>query len=304
MARMFIALLACVATTHAQSLLDLPLDIATLLSSLGPAPPTDPRFTTFTPPGPNDVRSACPALNTLSNHAFIPPSGRNLTLPLLIRGFSSALNTGADFTTLIGSLGLLTSSNPLSGTFDLDEISQHNFPIEHDASLSRLDAAFGDFVSFNAETWSQFIGFFEGKGVTNLRTVAQAKYDRFNHSLTHNPEFVYGVREQVLSYGENALFLQSLGEDTVSGVAKLDYVKMFFEQERLPWELGWRPSRVPVTLGSLGGMIVRLGAESPGPEVEGERVGRDTYKDLLIGLAGGSKALAALSGGISEALGL
>ncbi len=38
------------------------LDIPALLASLGPAPANDPRFTTWTAPGKNDVRSPCPGL--------------------------------------------------------------------------------------------------------------------------------------------------------------------------------------------------------------------------------------------------
>jgi len=48
----------------AQSLMGLPLDIATLLSSLKPASDNDPRFMDFHPPGTGDVRSPCPALNS------------------------------------------------------------------------------------------------------------------------------------------------------------------------------------------------------------------------------------------------
>jgi hypothetical protein len=36
----------------------LQLDIPSLLASLAPAPEGDSRFTTFTPPGPNDGKSA------------------------------------------------------------------------------------------------------------------------------------------------------------------------------------------------------------------------------------------------------
>ena len=48
--------LAAVVTAHPQggSLLGIPLDIGALLKSLGPAPASDPRFTTFTPPGSGD----------------------------------------------------------------------------------------------------------------------------------------------------------------------------------------------------------------------------------------------------------
>lgn len=203
-----------------------------------------------------------------------------MTIPHLIRGLSSGLNIGADFTTLIGSLALLAAPNPLAGSFALSDLSRHNFPIEHDASISRRDVdlslAVGETTLqqqqlFHGPSFTQYISFFAGKRVTDVQTVAAAKYARFNDSRARNPQFVYGPREAVLSYGENALFLQALS-DPVSGAAQLGYVRMFFEEERLPWGLGWRPSVAPITLASLGAMVVRLSGESPGPGVEGLRV--------------------------------
>ncbi|KAM7187102.1 Chloroperoxidase [Rhypophila sp. PSN 637] len=34
---------------------------------------------TYAPPGPNDLRSPCPFINTLANHGYIPRDGRNVT---------------------------------------------------------------------------------------------------------------------------------------------------------------------------------------------------------------------------------
>ena len=46
----------CAAFTSAELLLDIP----GLLASLAPAPEGDARFTTFTPPGPNDGKATNP----------------------------------------------------------------------------------------------------------------------------------------------------------------------------------------------------------------------------------------------------
>lgn len=194
-----------------------------------------------------------------------------MTIPHLIRGLAQGLNIGADFTTAIGALGLLSSPNPLGGSFDLSDLSQHNFPIEHDASISRQDAQFGNQQPFHEPSWQQYISFFAGKAVTDIPTVSRAKYARYNDSLARNPRFVYGPREAVLSYGENALYLQAMG-DVVSGAAQLSYVRSLFEEERLPVALGWRPSRVPITLASLGAMVVQLQGASPDVVGEGGRI--------------------------------
>jgi hypothetical protein len=52
-----------------------------------------------------------------------------LTIPHLIKGLSSGLNIGADFTTVIGAVGLLSSPDPLGLSFNLNDLDQHNFPI-------------------------------------------------------------------------------------------------------------------------------------------------------------------------------
>ncbi|KAF2032120.1 Cloroperoxidase [Setomelanomma holmii] len=263
--------LAVASVTSAQGLLGLPLDIGELLSSLGPAPANDPRFTDFHPPGTGDVRSPCPGLNALANHGFIHRDGHNMTIPHLIKGLAAGLNMGADFTVAIGGAGLLSSPNPLGGSFDLDDLNQHNFPIEHDASMSRQDAVLGSDQPFYAPNWNQYIGFFDGKTVTDVPTASKAKYARYQDSLAKNPSFTYGLREVIFSYGENAIYLQSMA-DPVSGNARIDYVRSLFEQEKLPYELGWRPSAAPITLPSLGAMVVRLYAESPEPLAEGTKI--------------------------------
>jgi hypothetical protein len=202
-----------------------------------------------------------------------------MTIPHLIKGLAEGLNMGADFTAAIGGAGLLSSPNPLGGSFDLDDLNQHNFPIEHDASISRQDAALGNDQVFYNPNWQQYIGFFKGKTMTDTPTASKAKFARYNDSLTKNPDFTYGPREAVLSYGENALYLQTMS-DPISGKAKISYVRSLFEQEKLPYSLGWRPSQAPITLVSLGVMITELIAASPEPIPEGLRI--VTYVFFLV----------------------
>ncbi|KAF2131805.1 Cloroperoxidase [Dothidotthia symphoricarpi CBS 119687] len=297
------ALVGSVTALPQGNLLGLPLDIATLLKSLGPAPASDPRFTNFKPAGSGDVRSPCPGLNALANHNFIPHNGRNNTIPVLIKGLAEGMNMGADFTVAIGGAGLLASPNPLGGSFDLDDLNMHNFPIEHDASMSRQDAALGNDQPFYNPNWQQYISFFDGKATTDVPTASKAKFARYNDSLTKNPAFTYGIREAIFSYGENAIYLQAMS-DPVTGKAQVSYVKSLFEQEKLPFNLGWRPSTLPITLPSLGAMVVQLYGNSPQPIPEGAKILADSYKDALVAVAGGSQILANLTQGISSALGL
>ncbi|KAM0703604.1 hypothetical protein Q7P35_009543 [Cladosporium inversicolor] len=279
------------------------LDISGLLAGLGPAPDGDSRFTTFTSAGPNDVRSPCPGLNALANHGFIHHDGRDMTIPHLLEGLAAGLNIGPDFTVAVGGLGLFSSPDPLGGSFDLNDLDQHNFPIEHDASLSREDAYFGNDYSFNSGIWNQTRSFFKN-GKTALLPAALAIANRTADSKKRNPEFVYGLQQFILRYGEMTLAIETMGGGDLTGVARLDWVNQLFTQEKLPYNLGWRPRAEPITLPSIGQMIVEIFAVSPEKFSEAGTITADSYKDVLVALSGGSEALNNITSGLASAVGL
>jgi hypothetical protein len=102
-----------------------------------------------------------------------------MTIPILIKGLKDGLNVGADFTTVIGTLGLLSvKNNPLATSFDLNDLNEHNFPIEHDASLSRADANLnnGDDYTFNQTIFDSVMAYYEGMNVTSIPVAAKAKF--------------------------------------------------------------------------------------------------------------------------------
>jgi len=181
---------------------------------------------------------------------------------------------GPDFTVLIGGLGLLSSPFPLAGSFDLNDLDQHNFPIEHDASLSRKDAYFGNNYAFDNSIWQQTLSFFTatGTGKTALLPAAKALANRTADSTARNPQFVYGFREFIQRYGEMSIFIQTMGGDDLTGVTRLDWVKTLFQEERLPYNLGWRPRTEPITVPSLGQMVFELYNISPAKVPEGQRI--------------------------------
>lgn len=204
-----------------------------------------------------------------------------MTIPHLIAGLKAGLNVGADFTTAIGLVGTASSPNPLGGSFNLNDLDKHNFPIEHDASLSRQDFFFsGDDYSFYQPSWNMVLNAYGSKTITDIPTAAKAKYTRVQDSQKRNPTLVYGPQQFVLSYGETALYLQTMG-DALSGNSRLDFIRQMFEQEKLPYNLGWRPSVNEVNLSTLGAMIVQLYTQSPEPVPEGLLVTASTYKVCL-----------------------
>jgi hypothetical protein len=191
-------------------------------------------FMNWSPPGPNDVRSPCPGLNSLANHGILPHSGKGLTIPILIKALKEGLNVGIDFSTAIGSAGLLSVPNtPLATSFDLNNLDEHNFPIEHDASLSRSDYYLdnGDNFSFNQTVFDEILAFYKGMTATSIPVAAKAKYARVKEETGRDAHFTYTPQQFVLSYGETALYLSTMG-DPITGVAPLKYVKVFFGESR------------------------------------------------------------------------
>lgn len=88
------------------------------------------------------------------------------------------MNVGADFATVIGAAGILSVPNDaLATSFDLNNIDEHNFPIEHDASLSRADYNLndGNNYSFNQSIFDTVLAYYNGMENTSIPFAAKAK---------------------------------------------------------------------------------------------------------------------------------
>ncbi|KAF9224663.1 Cloroperoxidase [Gyrodon lividus] len=89
-------------------------------------------------PKPGDLRSPCPALNTLANHGYLPRNGKNVGVfdvaHALQEGYQ--LSTFLAYTLAFGGFSLLAQYRKIS----LFDFARHNL-VEHDASLFHLDAS-------------------------------------------------------------------------------------------------------------------------------------------------------------------
>lgn len=56
-----------------------------------------------------------------------------------------------------------------------------------------------------------------------------------------NPELVYGFKQQTAAYSELAILYLTFEED---GFVRKDVLDVFFKEERLAFELGWKPRYV------------------------------------------------------------
>lgn len=72
-------------------------------------------------------------------------------------------------------MGLASVPNPLTFNFDLDNLDEHNFLLEHDTSLSRGDVYFGDNHTFNQTVFDQILAYHQDIDVTIIPLASTAR---------------------------------------------------------------------------------------------------------------------------------
>jgi hypothetical protein len=152
------------------------MNLLLVLLSLTPLTLAASPFDDWHPPTNSDVRGPCPGLNALANHALLPRSGTNLTLPTTIKGLA-ALNVTTEIATLLTLAALKTSSDPASGAFTLADLGKPGL-IEHDGSLSREDYALpgGEKMTLNEAVWADFLSHFGGETDVTYGLAAKARW--------------------------------------------------------------------------------------------------------------------------------
>lgn len=101
-----------------------------------------------------------------------------MIIPVLIGGLKDGLNAGADFSIVIAETRILSVPGSLLATsFTLEDICKHNFPIEHDASLSRADFNLnnGDNWMFNQSIFDTVLAYYDGMTETSIPVASAAK---------------------------------------------------------------------------------------------------------------------------------
>ncbi|GJC87646.1 putative sterigmatocystin biosynthesis peroxidase stcC [Colletotrichum liriopes] len=206
---------------------------------------------TWRAPGGNDRRAPCPLLNSLANHGYLPRNGQNISVDALIEGMHAGLNLREDaklFFRLQGNKALEASSTGNKNTFHLSDLNKHNL-IEHDASLSRADIYFGDNWSFNQTIFDETKSYWPSATIS-ISDAAKALVARQKSAEKVNPEFNLPLDGHTNSLGQTAMYLGLFG-DYDDGNANRSWVEYFFENERLPFELGWQrrsdDDKIPAT---------------------------------------------------------
>ncbi|KAI8628118.1 Chloroperoxidase [Xylariaceae sp. FL1651] len=179
-----------------------------------------------------DQRGACPGLNALANHGYIPHNGVVGFLDL-IDAVNTVFGMGIDLITVLAVVGTAFVGNPVSlnpGFSIGGETSKssnilgnllgllgeprgldgsHNI-IESDSSVTRDDL----YVTGNAHTMN--ITLFQkalgaaNDGVITMDDLAQRAAERFNESIATNPTFYYGPYTGTIARNAGYIFLGRL----------------------------------------------------------------------------------------------
>ncbi|KAJ7237416.1 Cloroperoxidase [Mycena rebaudengoi] len=199
------------------------------------------------PPKATDVRSPCPGLNTLANHGFLPRSGKKITIPMMLDAADKGFNMAAETILAASKFGMLCGNDVL--TLDLDALNLHNL-IEHDASLTRGDAALGPNLRFNETIFKTLAEANPGVDYYNATSAGQVQQKRLAISLATNPNITNTHKEAFIRSRESAFYLSIMG-DPLTGVAPKKYVQTFFREERLPIAEGWKRPKHQITIATL-----------------------------------------------------
>jgi hypothetical protein len=190
----------------------------------------------YCPPQPGDLRSPCPALNTLANHGFLPRNGKKIGVFDIVKGLKEGyqLSTFLAYLLSFGGVFLLAQYRDMS----LADLARHNI-IEHDASLFHVDAHNEDEYAPIAVNDSLMKVALEQSGRyrpghMTLEDVANIRVKREEESRPLD-----GVHAEI-ARGEMAIAIGILGGETAATEGlNLDVLRLWVRQERLPD--GWKP---------------------------------------------------------------
>ncbi|KAL7940725.1 Chloroperoxidase [Trichoderma barbatum] len=196
-------------------------------------------------PGPEDLRSPCPMLNTLANHGYIPHNGRNISAQQFADAASEVLNMESMPIKQVANYFLRATNQSV---IDLTDLNRPGI-LQHIASLTRDDLPSPDSVDVTAS--QNRIQHLLQDSDTDCITIASLAKTRLHVEDLSAPNELT-LKEQSLAYFEASFILLMMSEGTVpSGwsfppatayCAPKKTVETWLTEERLPEELGWKKS--------------------------------------------------------------
>ena len=234
----------------------------------------------YAPSTTSDLRSPCPLVNCLANHGYIARDGRNvhaneLQAALNQVGLSTALRAVFAYPPFLEHTdpNSIASKPPPSfwqnlwylicnpwailfsrfamrrpgqkdargkSCLNLDQLALPG-AVEHDISLTRRDYAQGDNNSPQSDLIKDILECSTDGGKTlSMEDLSALRRHRIHEQLEVHPGLTYGPLEHELACGEIALILKVFGDGQK---VRCDYVRAFFQEERLPIQEGWKKRR-------------------------------------------------------------
>jgi len=211
----------------------------------------------WSPAGPGDKRSPCPALNTLANHGYINHNGTDIVRDDLVGALMNVYNLDVVLASklvddAIADLGYTDSNG--NKALDLDTLSTHQH-IEHDASLTRKDYGEGDNHTPQPDLIEQLKELSPDGQTLGWTEMAKARNLRVQQEQASDPSFNFDLRHKSLALGEATLVLRILGTGDAMPV---DWIDSWFAMEQIPTD--WTKPVLPYTLVQAGLDLAKLGA--------------------------------------------
>ncbi|KAK1978077.1 Chloroperoxidase [Colletotrichum cereale] len=214
------------------------------------------------------VRGPCPMLNSLANHGYLDRTGKEISMADLINGLGTALHFNETLVRTLGTPAFATSTTGNPTTFNLDDLANPDF-IEHSGSLSRADfAVTGDAKTFNQTVWNETLGYLEAgasaaaDGKIDIKTMATARSKRIATAKATNPQFNLTASQVTVSLGESAVILGTIGQSFTAPAAPVEWMRVVFEEERLPFNEGWDTSATEITTPQVLGLSQLIATSS------------------------------------------
>jgi len=212
----------------------------------------------YSPPKDGDSRSACPALNAMANHGILPRDGRNISFKELNRTVRATFNFAPTFCFFVPNFSAQMLHKSYSkDTFDLEELSLHN-GIEHDASLTRQDAALEpDQAKPHVPLVRGLLEAATGKDPDGSAILTAADLSRYSairraDAKATNDQFSLSFFHKMFGSSNSSTLLKFWG-------GQIKDIEPLLIEERIPD--GWEPkvrSRMGLTIGGFNTTVLQV----------------------------------------------
>lgn len=179
-------------------------------------------------------RSPCPAINTVANHGFVNRDGMSVRNTDLAAALTEVF--GVDVSFSLGAMeaqkeaGLPVTENG-DGTFNIDLFSWYG-QFDHEASLLRKDpSAEEPQPQFDQDLFDDLASLSEDGETITKEMLAEHQQNQIKASRTSLPD---SFDIPVTGLGQQATVTMLFGNDDNLETASLDFIKSFYDENRIP----------------------------------------------------------------------